>query len=103
MASYTPEHGDSHPPLHQIGTLLSSPPNYNTIATFPPGSFLENLAVRRDGTVLVSDMLSGSIWYVDPRKLGETQETVELVHKFELDDDAQPNQLRNDNGEEEGH
>ena len=78
MASYNSEHHDNAPPLHQIGNLLSEPPNYTTIATFPPGTFLESLAVRRDGTVLVSDMLSGSIWYVDPRKFGRTPETVDL-------------------------
>ena len=91
MASFNPDHDDEVPPLHQIGTLLSDPPVYTTVATFPPGAFLENLVVRRDGTILVSDMLSGSIWYVDPRKFGETQETVELVHKFELDDSGSAN------------
>ena len=54
MASYNPQHDENAPPLHQLGTLLSSPPEYSTIATFPPGSFLENLAIRADGTVLVS-------------------------------------------------
>ncbi len=91
MASLNPEHDDEEPPTHQIGTLLSSPPDYTTIATFPAGSFLENLAVRHDGTILVSDMLSGSIWYVDPRKFGATQETVELIHKFEVEDLDQVN------------
>ncbi|KAJ9604634.1 hypothetical protein H2200_010748 [Cladophialophora chaetospira] len=86
MATHNPAKDETIPPIHQIGTILTSPPDYHTIATFPPGSFLENLAVRHDGTLLVSDMLSGSIWYVDPRQHGATQETIQLVHKFELED-----------------
>lgn len=62
MSSSTAE-----PPVHIQGKQLSSPPRYTTVATFPAGTFLENLAVRRDGSILVSDMLSGTIWYVDPR------------------------------------
>ncbi|EXJ69671.1 uncharacterized protein A1O5_06742 [Cladophialophora psammophila CBS 110553] len=74
----------ANPPIHVPGTLPERPPRYTTIATFPPGSFLENLAVRRDGSILASDMLRGSIWYIDPHaEDGNTQKTVELVHKFE--------------------
>ena len=74
------------PPIHQLGTLLPTTPKCTTIATFPPGTFLENLTVRNDGTLLVSDMLSGCIWYVDPRGGGEdTQSSIELVHKFEVE------------------
>jgi hypothetical protein len=87
MASSNPEDGDANPPpVHVPGTILPSPPSHTTIATFPPGSFLENLAVRHDGTLLISDMLAGSIWYVDPRAPANSQDTLELVHKFELDE-----------------
>jgi hypothetical protein len=106
MASYNPDHDEAMPPLHQIGTLLASPPEYTTIATFPAGSFLENLAVRHDGSVLVSDMLTGSIWYVDPGKEREAQNTVELVHKFELEVPSQSGWEARDaasNDEEGGH
>lgn len=38
-----------------------------TIATFPIGSFLENLAFRRNGSVLVSSMSDGSLYQVRPQ------------------------------------
>ncbi|KAH0828391.1 hypothetical protein FOPE_01585 [Fonsecaea pedrosoi] len=86
MSSTADPEGNSLP-VHITGSLPKRPPTYSTIATFPPGSFLENLAVRRDGSILVSDMLSGSIWYIDPHaEDGTTQGTVELVHKFAPED-----------------
>ncbi|OAP57783.1 hypothetical protein AYL99_08521 [Fonsecaea erecta] len=87
MAAATAETQDGNPPGHITGTIPQHLPRYTTIATFPPGAFLENLAVRGDGSILASDMLSGSIWYINPHADdGDTQATVELVHKFELED-----------------
>src|SRR5215470_4272815 len=37
-----------------------------TVAVFPPGSFLENLAVRADGSILVTEILHKQLWYVRP-------------------------------------
>ncbi|OAG45136.1 hypothetical protein AYO21_00484 [Fonsecaea monophora] len=101
---------DNSLPVHITGSLPKLPPPYSTIATFPPGSFLENLAVRRDGSILVSDMLSGSIWYINPHaEDGTTQATLELVHKF-APEDAQVEQSlavdgpdEQEQGEGEGH
>ncbi|KIX99275.1 uncharacterized protein Z520_04851 [Fonsecaea multimorphosa CBS 102226] len=96
------------PPVHITGTPPQDLPGYTTVATFPPGSFLENLAVRRDGSILASDMLSGSIWYINPHaEDGHTQRTVELVHRFELHD-AQtegrlPGNVAEEEEAEEGH
>jgi hypothetical protein len=39
---------------------------WKTIATFPIGTFLENIAVRENGTLLVSSMLAGEIFFLDP-------------------------------------
>ncbi|OQU98633.1 hypothetical protein CLAIMM_04386 [Cladophialophora immunda] len=92
---------DNNPPVHITGTLPEKPAGYTTIATFRPGSFLENLAVRRDGSILASDMLSGSIWYINPHAAdGDTQGTVELVHKFELEDAQAEEPLAGDVAEE---
>ncbi|KIW92919.1 uncharacterized protein Z519_06768 [Cladophialophora bantiana CBS 173.52] len=91
-----------NPPFHVPETLPERPPRYTTIATFPPGSFLENLAVRRDGSILASDMLSGSIWYIDPHvEDGNTQKTVELVHKFEVEGTLPEESFHGDDGKAE--
>ena len=36
----------------------------DTVALFPQGYFLENLAVRADGSILVSALNTGELWYV---------------------------------------
>lgn len=46
-------------PVHIDGTPSQLP--YTTVATFPTGTFLENIAVRSNGHLLVSDMVSGTI------------------------------------------
>ncbi|OAL36479.1 hypothetical protein AYO20_04095 [Fonsecaea nubica] len=94
---------DNSLPVHITGSLPQHPPTYSTIATFPPGSFLENLAVRRDGSILVSDMLSGNIWYINPHpEDGNTRGTVELVHNFELEDAQVEKSLTIDGADEQG-
>ena len=37
-----------------------------TVAEFPPGSFLENLVVRADGSVLITEVNHRGLWYVPP-------------------------------------
>lgn len=80
-------------PQHHAGTVSATPPKYTTVATFPAGSFLENLAVRADGTVLVADMLSGCVWYVDPLS-DKPQESVRLVHQFQLENQPEHQNLK---------
>ncbi|PQE10454.1 Quino amine dehydrogenase beta chain protein [Rutstroemia sp. NJR-2017a BBW] len=54
---------------------------YDIIARMKPGTFLENLAVRSNGTLLVSNMISGEIIYVDPRA-SDPQSTLRVIHDF---------------------
>jgi hypothetical protein len=54
---------------------------YDIIARMKAGTFLENLAVRSNGTLLVSNMISGEIIYVDPRH-SDPQSTVKVIHDF---------------------
>ena len=51
-------------------------------AEFPMKSFLENLLIREDHSVLVSKMLEGELWYVPPID-GALPVTPNLLHKFE--------------------
>ncbi len=69
----------AEPPIHIDGKAALLP--YKTIGTFPVGSFLENLAVRSNGTLLISDMLAGEIWYLDPNA-ADPQSTIRKVHTF---------------------
>ena len=53
-----------------------------TIAEFPPGYFLENLVVREDGSVLVTEVNHRELWYVPPSDGHVPVEPVHL-HTFE--------------------
>ena len=52
-------------------------------ATFPEGYFLENLAVRGDGSILVTAMNKKELWLV-PASSGDETVEPQLVHTFEL-------------------
>jgi hypothetical protein len=52
------------------------------VAVFPRISFLENLAVRADGCVLVTEILHEHLWYVRPMTGAVPAEPV-LVHTFD--------------------
>jgi hypothetical protein len=52
-----------------------------TIAVFPRYYFLENLAVRDDGSVLVTAALQRELWYVPPADAATPAEPV-LLHTF---------------------
>jgi sugar lactone lactonase YvrE len=52
------------------------------IASFPPHFFLENLAVRADGSILVTVLNHKQLWYV-PAPNGSQPVTPVLVHTFE--------------------
>ena len=68
-------------PVHIDGTPAHLP--WKTIATFPVGTFLENIAVRANGTLLVSSMLAGEIFFLDPNAEGP-QSTIKKIHNFVL-------------------
>ena len=53
-----------------------------TVALFPTGSFLENLAVRHDNSVLVTSMNARELFYVAPSSGGAPVEPV-LLHRFD--------------------
>lgn len=52
------------------------------VAFFPQGYFPENLAVRADGSVLVTDVLHEELWWVPPAGPTELVEPA-LVHRFQ--------------------
>ena len=52
------------------------------IASFPPHFFLENLAVRADGSILVTVLNRKQLWYV-PAPEGSQPVTPVLVHTFD--------------------
>ena len=53
-----------------------------TVASFPLKYFLENLAIRRDNSVLVSAMLTRELWYVPPVG-GDVPVEPVCIHTFE--------------------
>ncbi len=62
----------------------ASPPKatLSVLATFPEKFFLENLAVRADNSLLVSDLTRNGLWYLPPARDGDTVEPV-LLASFE--------------------
>jgi hypothetical protein len=63
----------------------STPPasaKLTTIATFPKHYFLENLAARADGSLLVTAFTEQELWYV-PRPVAEREVEPVLVHTFD--------------------
>jgi hypothetical protein len=52
------------------------------IAYFPKGHFLENLAVRADGSVLITAVLQRELWYVAADRTEEPVAPV-LIHTFD--------------------
>jgi hypothetical protein len=55
-----------------------------TVATFPRYYLLENLAVRADGSILVTAALQRELWYIPPADTAVPAEPV-LVHTFDHD------------------
>ena len=56
--------------------------NLTTIASFPPHFLLENLAVRADGSILVTVLNRKQLWYV-PAPIGGQPVTPVPVHTFD--------------------
>src|SRR5215471_5731536 len=63
-------------------TEAASPATLTTMAVFPENSFLENLAVRADSSVLVTKILQKQLWYVPPVAGAVPAEPVP-VHTFD--------------------
>jgi len=53
-----------------------------TVAEFPVGYFLENVAVRADGSMLVTELSKNGLWYV-PAPTGSTPVQPVLIHTFD--------------------
>jgi hypothetical protein len=70
-------------PSKEIGKRPSHSPTarLTTVAVFPEGTFLENLVVRRDGSILVTALNRKEVWYV-PAPRTELPVKPVLVHKF---------------------
>jgi hypothetical protein len=60
----------------------AAPANISTIASFPRHFFLENLAVRADGSILVTVLNHKQLWYV-PVPTGGQSVTPVLLHTFD--------------------
>ena len=70
---------DGQPAAAQAGTPQA---RLASIASFPAKSFLENLAVRSDNSVLVTSMNARELFYVPPWSSAAPVEPV-LLHRFE--------------------
>ena len=53
-----------------------------TVAEFPAGSFLENVAIRADGSLLVTELKKKDLWYVPAPTAGTAVRPV-LLHRFD--------------------
>src|SRR5215469_18788132 len=63
-------------------TQTTSLAKLTTVAVFPPGTFLENLAVRPDGSILVTSILQQQLWYIPPAPAAVPAGPV-LIHTFD--------------------
>src|SRR5271168_4399513 len=61
---------------------IAAPASITTVASFPEHFFLENLAVRADGSILVTVLNHKQLWYV-PAPDGGRPVTPALVHTFD--------------------
>ncbi len=62
--------------------IAAAPAKISTVASFPEHFFLENLAVRADGSILVTVLNHKQFWYV-PAPDGGRPVTPALVHTFD--------------------
>ncbi|KIY03203.1 uncharacterized protein Z520_01670 [Fonsecaea multimorphosa CBS 102226] len=49
-----------------VSVAATAPPQATIVRRFPDGTALENLAVRSDGTILLTSLYTREIFYVDP-------------------------------------
>jgi hypothetical protein len=69
-------------PEKETTMATTAPANITTIVRFPEHYFLENLAVRADGSILVTVLNHKQLWYV-PASDGSQPVTPVLVHTFD--------------------
>src|SRR5258705_2458158 len=69
-------------PEKETTMATTAPANITTIARVPEHYFLENLAVRADGSILVTVLNHKQLWYV-PAPHGSQPVTPALVHTFD--------------------
>ena len=62
--------------------MSTSSATLTTVAEFPKHSFLENLAVRSDNSVLISEIKGSALWFV-PGPQGDSPVEPVVLHKFE--------------------
>ena len=63
--------------------IAAAPAKISTVASFPEHFFLENLAVRADGSILVTVLNHKQFWYVPAPDDGRPV-TPALVHTFDF-------------------
>ena len=65
-------------------TQEASTAKLTTVAVFPENSLLENLAVRADGSILVTEILQGQLWYVPPEGVPADPVPVHTFGRFTM-------------------
>jgi hypothetical protein len=61
--------------------------NVHEVYRFPNGTWLENIAVRPNGNLLVADMMTAGLWEIAPSKQS-TPTSICLVHHFNKAEDV---------------
>lgn len=66
-----------------MSSQTASPAKLTMIACFPKHYFLENLAIRSDGSILVTALNQKELWYIPPTTTDAPVEPI-LMHTFAL-------------------
>ena len=65
-------------------TQEASTAKLTTVAVFPENSFLENLAVRADGSILVTEILQRQLWHIPPERVPAEPVPVHTFGQFTM-------------------
>ena len=65
-------------------TQEASSAKLTTAAVFPENSFLENLAVRADGSILVTEILQRQLWHIPPERVPAEPVPVHTFGQFTM-------------------
>jgi len=65
-------------------TQEASTAKLTTAAVFPENSFLENLAVRADGSILVTEILQRQLWHIPPERVPAEPVPVHTFGQFTM-------------------
>ncbi|CAG8419097.1 unnamed protein product [Penicillium salamii] len=68
--------------LPALGSFRS--PNIRELYRFPNGTWLENIAVRPNGNLLIADATTSSLWEIKP-STDTTHSSPNLIHRFEAE------------------